>query len=251
MKSVFRTLLAVLLAISFLQPAQAGIFKKFGIVGVAVAGAESASIATSTVQAIGMVGTAAYASYLVGLRSDVAAHRVIGAPAVKLGIAAWLRLQPRQLAAALAVKSDTIGGDGQSSSRSGTVVNSAAGDPNDDEPDQDGKVSVKRKLLPEDLGLRQENLSQLKGYVSLEGKVMTVRVDMIEGISVGNRVTLESSGLQIMNSLRALAAENGATTLRIEGTLANDRLLRMLELRYGKGAIQYMPGYEVITIPVT
>jgi hypothetical protein len=54
----------------------------------------------------------------------------------------------------------------------------------------------------------------------------------------------------MINSLRALASENGATILRIEGSLANDRPLRILELRYG-ASIETVGGYEVITLPVS
>jgi hypothetical protein len=73
---------------------------------------------------------------------------------------------------------------------------------------------------------------------------------MIKGVPAGDGFTLETSGPRMINSLRALASENGATILRIEGSLANDRLLRILELRYG-ASIETIGGYEVITLPVS
>ena len=159
-------------------------------------------------------------------------------------------MEPRRLAAALAVKSDTIGGVGSVGVQSTSLGNSATGDPNDDDPGQSGRVIVKRSLRADDLGLRPENLSELRGQVSLEGRTLTVRVDMIKGVPAGDGFTLETSGPKMINSLRALASENGATTLRIEGSLANDRLLRILELRYG-ASIETVGGYEVITLPVS
>jgi hypothetical protein len=159
-------------------------------------------------------------------------------------------LEPRRLAAALAVKSDTIGSGGSGAVQSTSLGNSATGDPNDEEPEQPGRVVVKRPLRADDFGLQPQNLSELRGQVSLEGRTLTVRVDMIKGVPAGDGFTLETSGPRMINSLRALASDNGATILRIEGSLANDRLLRILELRYG-ASIETVGGYEVITLPVS
>ena len=230
--------------------AQAGLFKKLGAVGVAVAGVETAAIASATVDAIAVVGSAAYISSVTDLKSKLAAHRFVGPPTIKLGIAAWLRLEPRRLAAALAVKSDTIGAGGFGAVQSTSLGNSATGDPNDEEPEQPGRVVVKRPLRADDFGLQPQNISELRGQVSLEGRTLTVRVDMIKGVPAGDGFTVETSGPRMINSLRALASENGATILRIEGSLANDRLLRILELRYG-ASIETVGGYEVITLPVS
>jgi hypothetical protein len=123
--------------------AQAGLFKKLGAVGVAVAGVETAAIASATVDAIAVVGSAAYISSVTDLKSNLATHRFVGPPAIKLGIAAWLRLEPRRLAAALTVKSD-IGAGGSGAVQSTSLGNSATGDPNDEEPEQPGRVVVKR-----------------------------------------------------------------------------------------------------------
>jgi hypothetical protein len=210
----------------------------------------SVGIADATVEAVAVVGSAAYVSSVTYLKSKVAAHRFVGPTAIKLGIAAWLRLEPRRLAAAFAVKSDTIGGGGSGTVQSTSLGNSATGDPNDEEAEQPGRVVVKRPLRADDLGLQPQNLSELRGQLSLEGRTLTVRVDMIKGVPTGDGFTLETSGPKMINSLRTLASENGATTLRIEGSLANDRLLRILELRYG-GSVETFGGDEVITLPVS
>jgi hypothetical protein len=253
MSSFFRKTLLALVALSLLQiasPAHAGLFKKLGAVGAAVVGVEAVGIADATVGAISVVGTAAYISTVTDLKSKVAAHRFIGPTAVKLGIAAWLRLEPRRLAAALAVKSDTIGSGGSGSSQSTSLGNSATGDPNDEEPEQPGHVVVKRPLRADDFGLQPQNISELRGQVLLEGRTLTVRVDMIRGVPTANGFTLETSGPQMINSLRALASDNGATTLRIEGSIANDRLLRVLELRYG-ARVETIGPTEIIVLPVS
>jgi hypothetical protein len=146
-------------------------------------------------------------SNLSNLKSTVAAHRFIGPPAIKLGIAAWLRLEPRKLAAALAVKADTIGNGGGSAARPVSAPNSATGDPNDNEPEERQKIAVGRKLVAEDLGFKGENVPELRGRVTLEGNTLTVRIDMIRGAGAPQEETLGTSGLTIMRSLQALARE--------------------------------------------
>ena len=69
MSNFFRKVLCALTALFVLQmalPAQAGLFKKLGAVGVAVAGVETAAIASATVDAIAVVGSAAYISSVRG-----------------------------------------------------------------------------------------------------------------------------------------------------------------------------------------
>ena len=251
MSQILRRILIAVAALSILQapcPAQAGLFKKIGPVGAVVAGMEAAAIADATVNAIGAVGTAAFLANLSNLKSRVSAHRFIGPPAIKLGIAAWLRLEPRKLAAALAVKADTIGNGGGSDARPVSAPNSATGDPNDDEPDGQ-KIAVGRKLVAEDLGLKGENVPELRGRVTLDGNTLTVRIDMIRGAGAPQEETLGTSGLTIMRSLQALARENGASVLRIQGTLANETLESVLARRY---AAQMMSenGVETITMAV-
>jgi hypothetical protein len=65
--------------------------------------------------------------------------------------------------------------------------------------------------------------------VSLEGRTLTVRVDMIKGVPAGDGFTLETSGPKMINSPPGACERKR----RHQGSLANDRLLRILELRYG------------------
>jgi signal transduction histidine kinase len=59
-------------------------------------------------------------------------------------------------------------------------------------------------------------LSELDGTFSVNDGIATVRVDMIRG-EINNP-------LRIVNNLIDLAKANGATTLKIEGTIANPKL---------------------------
>jgi hypothetical protein len=175
MSSCFRKALLALVALSLLQimsPARAGLFKKFGAVGAAVVGVEAVGIADATVGALYAVGTASYISTVTDLKSKLAAHRIVGPAAIKLGIAAWLRVEPRRLAAALVVKADTIGSDGSGSAQSTSLGNSATGDPNEEEPEQPGRVVVKRPLRADDFGLQPQNLVNRRSNIA--GR-MTVR----------------------------------------------------------------------------
>ena len=73
----------------------------------------------------------------------------------------------------------------------------------------------------------------------MQSGTATAKVDMIRGQI--------SNPLQIVNNLSKTAKANGASTLRIEGTLANEKLYNILSKRYGltsKGAT------DVITIPL-
>ena len=233
--------------------ARAGFLNKLGWTGAAIAGADVATIAEATVVAVVAVGTPSYPSAIANLKTKLAAHRIVGMPALGLGVGEALRLYPRMLAAALVVKSDATDGAGNSSGGSQALqagVASATGDPNNEDPEQEKVVSVKRPLRADDLGLKQENLAELRGQVSLEGKTLTVRVDMIKGATVDGKVNLEISGSSAIGNLRLLAKESGATTLRIEGTLANDRLLRVLAQRYG-AQFDTVGGREILILPVT
>ena len=75
-------------------------------------------------------------------------------------------------------------------------------------------------------------IQELRGSISMQGGTMTVRVDMIRG-NIKNP-------LSVINNLKTLAANSGAQTLRIEGTIANPGLYKVLSSRYGmtsQGAI--------------
>jgi RHS repeat-associated protein len=85
-------------------------------------------------------------------------------------------------------------------------------------------ASFSRALTVADLGV-QGSISELKGTFSVAEGSATVRVEMIDA-SVKNP-------LSIINNLVQLAEKNGATTLRIEGTIGNPKLLSALAQRYG------------------
>ncbi len=102
-----------------------------------------------------------------------------------------------------------------------------------------GATAFSRALTAADLGV-EGNLSKLEGTFSIADKVAKVRVDMIEG-SIKNP-------LQIVETLKRLAASHGAETLDIEGTLANPRLLKILTERYGATT---NGANEFISIPLT
>jgi hypothetical protein len=95
-----------------------------------------------------------------------------------------------------------------------------------------------RALTPADLGV-QGTLEQLTGTFSVQGGVATVRVDMIRGMI--------TNPLQIINNLADAARAYGATSLNIEGTLANERLYNILVQRYGAVTVG---GKDIISIPL-
>jgi hypothetical protein len=63
------------------------------------------------------------------------------------------------------------------------------------------------------------------------------------------RKAIAEPGTTIMRNLQALARENGATTLRIQATLANETLEAVLMRRYGAQMIS-QNGVEMITMAV-
>jgi hypothetical protein len=95
-----------------------------------------------------------------------------------------------------------------------------------------------RALTQADLGI-QGTLQELRGTFSVTDGVATARIDMIQG-QIRNP-------FQIIDNLSKTATEAGASSLRIEATLANERLYNILVNRYGmvsEGAT------DVITIPL-
>jgi len=72
---------------------------------------------------------------------------------------------------------------------------------------------------------------------------------MIRGVGPLNRENLRISGPEAINSLKALARENGASTLRIQGTLANPDLTEVLATRYRR-AFESIGVVEALTLPV-
>ncbi len=95
-----------------------------------------------------------------------------------------------------------------------------------------------RKISPSDLGVKG-NLKELRGSFGVNDGVATARIDMIRG-KIKNP-------LEIVNNLANTARSSGANTLRIEGTLANERLYNVLSRRYG---LTSEGATDVITIPL-
>ena len=83
--------------------------------------------------------------------------------------------------------------------------------------------SFSRNLEAGDLGIKGD-VFELRGTFSVKERVATVRVDMIDA-KIKNP-------LSVVSNLAKKAKDQGATTLKIQGTLANDDLMRVLRRRY-------------------
>lgn len=81
-----------------------------------------------------------------------------------------------------------------------------------------------RAIQAADLGVTG-SLAVLRGTVALQESTLVVRVDMIQG-SVTN-------AFRAVDGLLSTAAGAGATSVRIEATIANPSLQRVLVERYG------------------
>jgi hypothetical protein len=91
-----------------------------------------------------------------------------------------------------------------------------------------------RVLTVRDLGARG-SIQELTGSVSVVAGRATIRIEMIRG-----RI---ENPFEIIRNLARLARAEGARTLRIEGTLANERLYRILTARFGlstAGAVDFI-----------
>ena len=95
-----------------------------------------------------------------------------------------------------------------------------------------------RNISPSDLGVKG-NLKELKGSFGVNDGVATARIDMIRG-EIKNP-------LEIVSNLANTARSSGASSLKIEGTLANERLYNILSKRYG---LTSQGAKDVITIPL-
>lgn len=93
-----------------------------------------------------------------------------------------------------------------------------------------------RPLTADDLGIKGQ-LDELSGTFSVQNGVANVRIDMVEGNI--------SNPLSVVNNIIDTAKANGATSLRLEGTLANDRLLKVMQRRYNATTTD---GTEVIEV---
>jgi RHS repeat-associated protein len=101
-----------------------------------------------------------------------------------------------------------------------------------------GATNFSRELSAADLGLKGV-LKELRGTSSLKEGIATMRVDMIRG-EVANP-------LQVVGNMVEAAKASGAKLLRIEGTIANERLYNVLARRYG---LTSNGATDVITIPL-
>jgi RHS repeat-associated protein len=95
-----------------------------------------------------------------------------------------------------------------------------------------------RALSQADLGVKG-GLQELKGRYEITNGVANVRVDMIRGEI--------SNPFKIIENLSANARAQGASTLRIEGTIANPRLYNVLQNRYG---LTTAGPNEIIEVPL-
>lgn len=97
-----------------------------------------------------------------------------------------------------------------------------------------GAQNFSRALEAADLGLKGA-VQELRGTLSLQEGLATVHVDMISG-EIKNP-------FQVVNNILETAKKAGATTIRIEGTIANERLYESLRKRYkliSEGATDYL-----------
>ncbi|MFO0988468.1 MAG: RHS repeat-associated core domain-containing protein [Alphaproteobacteria bacterium] len=105
--------------------------------------------------------------------------------------------------------------------------------PRFNQPPQRGPTT--RPLTPEDLGINPRDLAELSGTFTIRGTEAIARIDMIRGTVV--------NPFAVVSNLSATAMSHGATSLRIEGTLANARLSDVLVRRYGmqsRGAVDFI-----------
>ena len=105
-------------------------------------------------------------------------------------------------------------------------------------PAAKGVANFSRELKAADMGL-QGTVKELRGTFALKDGVATMRVDMIRGDL--------ANPLQVVGNMAEAAKASGATSLRIEGTIANERLYNVLERRYG---LTSSGATDVITIPL-
>jgi hypothetical protein len=101
------------------------------------------------------------------------------------------------------------------------------------------KTGTVRALSASDLGLNAGSLTELSGTVSTTGTDVAVDIRMIEGII--------AKPFEMLETLISVARAHGATTLTIRGTIANERLLKIVLRRYGG---RTLGGIEQIVIPI-
>lgn len=99
-------------------------------------------------------------------------------------------------------------------------------------------ANFSREMKVSDLGLKGA-VQELPGTFPINEGVATMRVDMIGG-EIANP-------LQVVGTRSEIAKGSVTTTLRIEGTLANERLYNALQMRYG---LTSSGATDAITIPL-
>jgi hypothetical protein len=103
----------------------------------------------------------------------------------------------------------------------------------------EGATVAARALTEADLGLTEGSLQTLQGTYSVTNGIATAQIDMIEGTI--------SNPFGVIRGLSATAGADGAQSLVIQGTIANEQLFNILSVRYGltsQGAI------DTLTIPL-
>lgn len=99
-----------------------------------------------------------------------------------------------------------------------------------------------RRLIPTDFGAKAV-FKTLEGSLRIDGNIATVAVENMEGNLGHYRGAI--------NALAATARSNGATTLRIEATIANPDLLRAMERIFGPASQGVAGGaQDVWSIPL-
>ena len=99
-------------------------------------------------------------------------------------------------------------------------------------------ANFSRELRVADLGVKG-TLQELKGTFAVKDGVASMRVDMIRG-EIKNP-------LEVVGNMANTAKANGATSLKIEGTIANERLHEVLSRRYG---LTSSGATDTITVPL-
>jgi hypothetical protein len=100
-------------------------------------------------------------------------------------------------------------------------------------------ATASRALTATDLGVAEGPLKQLSGTFSVTGQSANASINMIEGTI--------SSPFSVIQNLSNVARAQGATTLTIDASIANPRLLDILVNRYGA---QTIGGGEKLVIPL-
>lgn len=100
----------------------------------------------------------------------------------------------------------------------------------------DGAGNAIRALKATDLAV--DGLRAFEGTLEVAGSKATVSVSMVEG---------ETSATSVVSALKGLARAEGASVLRVEGRIANEKLYSTLARRYG---LRTEGGIDFFEIPI-